>query len=250
MSEAETWALGDYGRLAKRLAPLYDTFVTALAAKAGERWLDVATGTGGVALRAARDGAQVTALDLVAKMLDAARADALKEGLDLELVEADARAIPFGDESFDVVSSCLGFGFDDEDAAPLNELVRVCRRGGRLGILLWRPTPDLDEALRPVTGSNRIAYEQSTPERAHELLDRQLDIETAVFTWYNEDASPDALYEFTAAVNPPTAAYLRRVGPEQQERFREALVGYWRRFVTYNGVRVPSDYLVVTGRKR
>lgn len=198
MSEAETWALGDYARLAERLAPLYDTIVAALSPEPGEQWLDVATGTGGVAVRAARVGARVTALDVVPTMLAAARASAAEEGVELELMEADARGIDLRDGSFDVVSSCLGFGFDREDEPALNELMRVCRRGGRLGILLWRPDPGLAAALRPVTGGTRVANEQSTAERAHELLDDEFEVGTA----------------------------------------------------TAGGVRVPSDYLVVTGRKR
>jgi ubiquinone/menaquinone biosynthesis C-methylase UbiE len=110
------WGLGDYERFAERLSPVHDALVAELRPTARQTWLDVATGTGGVALRAARAGARVTAVDLTRNMLDAALAQAISTGLELELMEADACVLPFADETFDVVTSCFGLGFDREEA--------------------------------------------------------------------------------------------------------------------------------------
>jgi hypothetical protein len=116
--------------------------------------------------------------------------------------------------------------------------------------VVWRPDAGLDEALRPVTGRTGTAYESSTPERAHEVLDASFDVETSIRIWHNRDESPEAMYEFLASSNPPIVAYLQGVNDDQRERFRRALVDYWRSFSSDCGVCVPSEYLIVTGKKR
>ena len=101
--------------------------------------LDVAAGTGNASLPAARAGASVTASDLTPELLEAGRRRAEAEGLELEWAEADAERLPFDDESFDVVISCIGAMFAPRHQAVADELVRVCRRGGTIGMLNWTP---------------------------------------------------------------------------------------------------------------
>jgi SAM-dependent methyltransferase len=103
------------------------------------RVLDVAAGTGNAALPAARLGAEVTASDLTPDLLAAGRRVAEDEGLELEWVEADAENLPFADESFDVVMSAIGVMFAPHHQSAADELVRVCRRGGTIGLLSWTP---------------------------------------------------------------------------------------------------------------
>ena len=102
---AAWWGEGTYERLAERLAPVHDELVEALEPHDGEEWLDAATGTGEVALRAARAGARVTAFDFSAGMLE--KAKERLDGLGLQLDQADARDLPYDDASFDVVASML-----------------------------------------------------------------------------------------------------------------------------------------------
>jgi SAM-dependent methyltransferase len=101
--------------------------------------LDVAAGTGNASLPAARAGADVTASDLTPELLEAGRSRAAAEGLELRWVEADAENLPFADESFDVVMSSIGAMFAPHHQEVANELVRVCRPGGTIGLMSWTP---------------------------------------------------------------------------------------------------------------
>ena len=135
------WALGDYPAVAAEVvAPLGPVLVDACRIGAQDRVLDVAAGSGTVALPAAATGADVTASDLTPELLEAGRALAARQGLDLTWQEADAEALPHDDAEFDVVTSCVGVMFAPFHRAAADELVRVLRPGGRLGLVSWTPT--------------------------------------------------------------------------------------------------------------
>jgi SAM-dependent methyltransferase len=134
------WASGDYPQMVETfLLPLGPRLVDACAIAPGARVLDVAAGTGNAAIPAARRGAVVTASDLVPELLDAGRRRAEAEGLVLDWVQADAEHLPFEDESFDVVMSSIGVMFAPHHQDSADELVRVCRPGGTIGLLSWTP---------------------------------------------------------------------------------------------------------------
>ncbi len=136
----EIWALGDYDRVARDvLAPFGPALVHACRVGPGVRVLDVAAGTGNVALAAARAGASVTGCDLTPALLEVARRNAAEEGLDVAWIEADAEALPFPDASFDVVTSAVGVMFAPDHTAAARELLRVCRPGGTIGLIAWTP---------------------------------------------------------------------------------------------------------------
>jgi ubiquinone/menaquinone biosynthesis C-methylase UbiE len=134
------WALGDYHRFALEtvwgLGPL---LVEACGISAGQRVLDVAAGTGNTAIRAAETGAEVVASDLTPENFEAGRREAETRGVELEWVEADAEQLPFGDCEFDVVTSSFGAMFAPNHQAVADELVRVCRPGGTIGMLNFTP---------------------------------------------------------------------------------------------------------------
>ncbi|WP_116450689.1 class I SAM-dependent methyltransferase [Blastococcus litoris] len=134
------WASGDYPRLAAELLPeLGEVLVRACGIRRGDRVLDVAAGTGNVAVTAARTGASVVASDLTPELFEAGRARAAAEGVEVEWREADAEALPFADGEFDVVVSAIGIMFAPHHQQAADELVRVCRPGGRIGIISWTP---------------------------------------------------------------------------------------------------------------
>jgi SAM-dependent methyltransferase len=134
------WALGDYPAVATEVIPaLGPALVAAAAVRAGERVLDVAAGSGNAAIPAALAGADVVATDLTPELLDVGRADAERRGATLTWQVADAEALPFDDASFDVVLSCVGVMFAPHHQAAADELVRVVRPGGRIGLLAWTP---------------------------------------------------------------------------------------------------------------
>lgn len=133
MSGTHRWP---WERLAVSNAPSHELLTSLLAPQAGERWLDIGTGSGGIALRAARAGALVTAQDIAPAALEEARRLAAAEGLEMEFDVGDAQALPYEDASFDVVASAFGVQFAVDHASAARELARVCRPGGRLGLTL------------------------------------------------------------------------------------------------------------------
>jgi ubiquinone/menaquinone biosynthesis C-methylase UbiE len=134
------WASGDYPAVAAELIPaLGPELVAAAGIRRGQLVLDVGAGSGNAAIPAAAAGATVTASDLTPELFDAGRRIADSQGVELEWVEADAEALPFADNGFDVVTSCLGAMFAPHHQAAADELVRVCRPGGTIAMINWTP---------------------------------------------------------------------------------------------------------------
>jgi SAM-dependent methyltransferase len=140
LAHQATWLAGDYPAVARHIAdgPVRAA-LTAAEAGSGTRILDVATGSGNVALVAAEAGAQVVGLDLVPELLDVAQSRARAAGLDIQWVHGDAEALPFADDSFDSVTSVFGVQFAPRHQITADELVRVCRPGGTIGLVNWTP---------------------------------------------------------------------------------------------------------------
>jgi SAM-dependent methyltransferase len=134
------WASGDYPSMVETfLTPLGPRLVEFAGIGAGQRVLDVAAGTGNASIPAAQTGAEVVASDLTPELFEAGRVRAAAAGVELEWVEADAHGLPFEDGSFDAVISSIGVMFAPFHQTAANELVRVCRRGGTIGLLSWTP---------------------------------------------------------------------------------------------------------------
>ena len=134
------WAMGNYPSVASDIiAGLGPVVIDAAGVRSGHKVLDVAAGAGNVAIPAALTGASVVASDLTPELLEEGRRQAIARGAELEWREADAEALPFADDEFDAVVSCVGVMFAPHHQATADELVRVCRPGGRLGVLSWTP---------------------------------------------------------------------------------------------------------------
>lgn len=134
------WALGDYALMAEEvMAPLGPILVSATGIGPGVEVLDVAAGSGNISLPAAATGAAVVSTDLTPELLERSRARATARGLTLRYQEANAHSLPFGDGAFDVVISAIGVQFAPNHRRAANELVRVCRPGGTIGLISWTP---------------------------------------------------------------------------------------------------------------
>jgi ubiquinone/menaquinone biosynthesis C-methylase UbiE len=145
--------LGDYPAVATDLiAELGPTLVAATGIGPGDRVLDVAAGTGNVAVPAALAGADVVASDLAPELFVAGREYAAREGVSLSWEQGDAEALPYADSTFDVVVSSVGVMFAPRHRQAASELLRVCRPGGRIGLISWTPegfVGDLFRAMKP-----------------------------------------------------------------------------------------------------
>jgi SAM-dependent methyltransferase len=246
-SAAELWGGGEYELVAARFAEIHDALVDSLAPQAGERWLDVATGTGEVTVRAARAGADVTGLDIAPRLLEQARS----KSADIQWVEGDAQALPFPDGAFDVVSSSFGLIFAPDQETVARELARVCR--GRVGLTVWRPNEG-PHAIYAAFGGEQPASPSADDwgreERLRELLGAAFEFELEERIWWLEGASPQDVWELMSNGAPPVKALLDSLAPDRSATFRDAMLEYWSQFQTADGVREPRRYLLVLGGRR
>jgi ubiquinone/menaquinone biosynthesis C-methylase UbiE len=142
------WSSGDYAVIGTTLQIVGEQLCEALDLRAGQKVLDVAAGNGNVALAAARRWCDVTATDYVPALLERARERADAERLTIMFREADAEALPFQDGSFDVVVSTFGVMFTPDQERAAAELLRVCRRGGKIGLANWTPESFIGQLFR------------------------------------------------------------------------------------------------------
>jgi ubiquinone/menaquinone biosynthesis C-methylase UbiE len=137
--QRNVWSAGDYPDIAQMIEPVAHVLLERVGLRRGEELLDVATGSGNVAIPAAQLGAHVTGLDLTPKLLAAARARATQAGIEVRWIEGDAEELPFADGSFDRVTSCFGVIFAPRHDVAAAELVRVGRPGATVAFTAWTP---------------------------------------------------------------------------------------------------------------
>jgi len=233
--------------MAERFAPVHDQLVERLAPNPGERWLDVATGTGGVAIRAAAAGADVTGVDIAPGMLEVARAKAPEIDFDL----GDVHELPYEDGSFDVVSSAFGHIFAPDHGAAAREVVRVCR--DRIGFTAWQPHPelrDLYDRFDLEAPEGRHPFEWGKRTHVEELLAPAFALEFDEDVWILEGADGEELFELWARAAPPFRAMIAGLEGERREAFREAYIEFCERYREDDRVRVPRAYILVVGTKK
>jgi SAM-dependent methyltransferase len=144
-----TWAAGDYAAVAELIdeAPPRD-LLARVGVAPGQEVLDVATGTGNIAIRAAAAGAQVVGLDLTPELFETARRRAAEHAVAVDWVEGDAEDLPFDDDRFDRVLSAFGVQFAPRHEVVARELARVCRPGGLIGLVNWTPDGQIGELFK------------------------------------------------------------------------------------------------------
>ncbi len=137
--QRQTWASGDYQVIASIIAPVSERLCDAVDLRAGERVLDVATGSGNTAIAAARRLCEVTGVDYVSELVEQAKSRAEAERLEVSFEVGDAEDLSYPDASFDVVLSTLGVMFTPDQEKAAGEMIRVCRPGGKIGLANWTP---------------------------------------------------------------------------------------------------------------
>ena len=145
-----TWSSGDYAVIGTTLSITGELLCEAVELRPGQRVLDVAAGNGNATLAAARRWGDVTSTDYVAALLERGRARAAAEGLSVTFQEADAEQLPFADRAFDVVLSVFGVMFTPHQEQAAQELLRVCRRGGAIGLANWTPEGFIGQVFRAI----------------------------------------------------------------------------------------------------
>lgn len=251
---SEVWGAGTYERFAARLAPVQDQLVNLLRIGSGDRVLDLATGTGEVAVRAARRGATVTGIDITEPMLAKARERAAQEQLEIDFHLGDVEYLPYEDGCFDVLVSNFGLVFAPDHANVAAELARVCCRGGRLGFSAWKPNPKLGELYRRFTEEpleGREATEWGREDHVEDMLGEAFELEFEDGTLWLDARSGEEIWELFSSSAPPVRALLRQLNGTKAEEFHRAFVELYEGYRTGDdGVRAPRRYLLVLGTRR
>src|SRR6185437_7076587 len=239
------WTAGDYDRFLRYMEGGAREFHDRLNIAPGCRLLDVAYGSGQLALMAAKDGSEVTGVDIASNLVERARARAQAEGLRARFEEADAEALPFDDASFDVVTSLIGAMFAPRPQQVAQELLRVCGPGGTIAMGNWTP----QEFIAPSGMPAPVLWgdEATVRERlGHGLSELNLTRRQYLFTY---PFPPSEVVEFFRLYYGPTNRAFASVDADAQAQLRRELESLW---TTHNRAgadctTVFAEYLEVIG---
>jgi SAM-dependent methyltransferase len=258
------WALGDYPVVAMELiSELGPVLVAAADVRRGQRVLDVAAGSGNAAVPAARTGADVVAADLTPELFPAGQAFAARHGVELSWEEADAEDLPYADGSFDVVLSSVGVMFAPHHQQAADELVRVCRPGGTIGLISWTPEGFVGELFRtmkpyapppppgaqpPPLWGDEAHVRDLLGDRVTDVVARRQTVTVGGF------ATPEAFRDFWKSVYGPTIAAYRGIADDPErtaalDRELAALTARYDRGIGSGSIVMEWEYLLFTARR-
>lgn len=247
-----TWASGDYGQVGVRLQIVGESICEAVDLLATDRVLDVAAGNGNASLAAARRFADVTSTDYLPALLEEGRRRAEADQLPVTFQVADAEALPFADESFDVVLSTFGVMFAPNPERAALEMLRVTKPGGRIGLSNWTPDGFIGQLFEvvsrftPPPAGLRSPMAWGTETRLVELFgSNAADIRTARRTYTFRYRSAGHWIEFFRSYYGPTLKTFAALDEAGQRAFHAALLellGRWNRSGGESLV-APGEYL-------
>jgi len=253
---AATWGSGgrDYDRISDFVSDALTHLVNRIIPQPGERFLDVGTGTGWTARLLSSRGATVTGVDIGAGVIEAAKA--LAPEIDFRV--ADAESLPFEDASFDAVTSTFGVMFVAQPEIAAHEIARVCKSGGRLGLLTWVPEGTVTgffQMMRsymppPPTNPPPSPFEWGRPERIFELLGHAFELRFERGTTTLRMPDGDSVWELFINGFGPIKTLTASLDPERKEQLKRDFLAFHERYRTDLGIAMPRDYLVTIGYRR
>lgn len=253
------WSSGDYAVIGTTLQIIGESLCETLDLRSDQRVLDVAAGNGNVSLAAARRFADVTAIDYVPALLDHAKERAYAERLPITFQVADVESLPFPDDSFDVVASSLGAMFTPDHARTANEMLRVCRSGGKIGLASWTPDGFIGELFRtigrhvpPPAGLKSPALWGTRPYLAELFGPMSADIATQTREFTFRYRSPEHWIEVFRTKYGPVLKAFEALDPAGKTSLAGDLAALIARFnrATDGTMVAPATYLEVVIVKR
>ena len=249
------WSAGDFGQIAKYYVNDAADFIKRLNLKPGMTVLDVACGTGNLAIPAARTGASVTGVDIAPNSVEQARQNAKAEGLNAKFDEGDAEALPYADASFDAVVTMFGAMFAPRPELVARELKRVCRPGGFIAMANWTPSGFIGQMFKitsthvpPPPGMPAPVLwgvEETVRERLGEGISK-LDTRLQKVTWVFPFSPAEVVEHFRLYYGPAQKA-LGSLDEEKGAALRKDLEGLFTSHneATDGTTRVEAEYLEV-----
>jgi ubiquinone/menaquinone biosynthesis C-methylase UbiE len=253
------WSSGDYAVVGTTLQIVGEELCEAIDIRAGQKVLDVAAGNGNATLAAARRWCDVVSTDYVPSLLERGQLRARADGLKVEFKEADAEALGFDDAAFDVVMSTFGVMFTPDQDRAAAELLRVCKRGGKIGLANWTPEgfigqlfKTLGKHLPPPAGARSPAL-WGTEARINEMFGPQAASIKAERRHFNfRYLSPEHFLDVFKSYYGPMLKAFAALDTANQQRLRDdilALIATMNR-ASDGTMIVPSEYLEIVITKR
>jgi ubiquinone/menaquinone biosynthesis C-methylase UbiE len=252
------WMAGDYDRFSRQLKEGPEQMLERLAIPAGASVLDVACGSGAFALLAAREGAEVTGIDLADYLIERARARAQEEGLSIRFEQGDVEALPFEDDSFDYVVSLIGAMFAPRPELVVSEMLRVCRPQGVVAMANWTPEGFVGKMFKVVAshisppgmpspllwGSEEVVRKRFAEGVAYVQVARRYYLMEYPFP-------PSEVVEFYRQLYGPVNRAFAALDDEGQKKLRADLEGLWASHneATDGSTRVHAEYLQVVATR-
>jgi SAM-dependent methyltransferase len=249
------WGNGPYQRITETLTDIHDIVVERLAPAPGDRWLDLACGTGAIAERAAAAGANVTGVDLAPVLIETAKERAAERGLEIEYVVGDAEKLELDDASFDKVSSTCGIMFAPDHEAAARELARVTAPGGRIALANWTPTGGLAKMFK-VMAPYQPAPPPSNPfdwgdeQRVRELLGESFELELEEHVSTLRVPSGETYWELFSTSYGPTKTLAESLGDRRGELHRDWVEFFETNYRANGEIAHTREYLLVLGTRR
>src|SRR5687767_84184 len=254
-----TWISGDFGQIAKFYEDEAQAFINRVGLKPESKVLDVACGTGNLALPAARLGANVTGVDIAPNLVEQARANAARDGLKAQFDEGDAEALPYGDASFDVVVTMFGAMFAPRPDLVASELLRVTKPGGLIAMANWTPAGFIGQMFKTVGAHVPPPAGMSSPvlwgvdEKVRERFgDSVSKIETTprILTFAFPFSPAEVVEHFRVYYGPTNKAF-GAVDEAKQAALRKDLEDLWTKNnqATDGTTSVEAEYLEVVATR-
>ena len=253
--QSVVWGTGPYQRVTETIADIHENVVTRLAPAPGDKWLDLACGTGAVAERAAAAGADVTGIDLAPVLIETAKERAQGLGLEIDYAVGDAENLDVADASFDKVSSTCGIMFTPDHEATARELARVTKPGGQIGLANWTPTGGLAKMFA-VMAPYMPAKPPSSPfawgdeEHVRELLGEAFELELSEHVSTLKVASGEEYWELFSTSYGPTKTLADSLGERREELHRDWVDFFEQNYRADGEIAHTREYLLVLGTRR
>jgi len=250
-----TWSAGDFGQIARYYPKDAENFISRLNLKPGMKVLDVACGTGNLALPAARAGAEVTGVDIAPNLVEQARENAKREGLNAKFDEGDAEALPYADASFDAVVTMFGAMFAPRPELVAAELKRVCRPGGSIAMANWTPSGFIGQMFKtnsayvplPPGMASPVLWgvEETVRERLSEGISK-LETKLQKVKWVFPFSPAEVVEHFRLYYGPTQKAF-GALDESKQAALRKDLEELWQKHnrATDGSTEVDAEYLEV-----
>ena len=249
------WGIGPYQRVTETLTDIHEAVIDKLAPGPGDRWLDLACGTGAIAERAATAGASVTGVDLAPVLIDTARERAAELGLEIDYDVGDAEQLAFPDGAFEKISSTCGIMFAPDHSAAARELARVTATEGRIALANWTPTGGLAKMFK-VMAPYQPAPPPSSPfdwgDEGHvrELLGDAFDLELEERVSTLRVPSGEAYWELFSTSYGPTKVLADSLGERREELHRDWVEFFEENYRDGDEIAHTREYLLVLGTRR